>query len=871
MTKSLCWLALPLSVIPIAYALLGRDLGHFLVWWLALGVIGWLFWPVAARLFPDGDQGYLLAKPIGLALSTLVFWTLSYLKILKFTRPVLIVVLLGTGLLAWLWQKNGWQLTASKSWPSRIRRAAAGELIFGLALLAWTFARGLKPEIDGLEKFMDVGFMNTIWRTDYLPAADMWLSGHSINYYYYGQYAYTFVAKLVGLRPEISYNLAMATTFAMAFALSYAAVSQIFHLLRASQPKMPRALPAVGGLLAGGLVSLTGNSHAFFYADKGPGQRIIDSLVNNNVISGLADKMFWFADSTRFIGYNPDTGDKTIHEFPFYSFLVADLHAHVVNLAFVLLLVALLARLVADHRLVGAAENLRIHQQQDFSSDRDWHRSGLSETFKRFKALAANGKVLMILILLSIAMMGNYWDFAIYLTVLAIVLFLINIRSFGTIRAAGIPVFLVQCALLLLVYLGTGNPIVTLVLLLLAVLVNHYLTLVFGDALTLTGAQISWAMFLPHLLTLPFSLGFESIAKSLALTVSSTPLWQLLILWGPHVLAALLFIVFLLTAARPGSRLSRLSQQPPDRSGQNLSAGRLARFIRGYSTADLLMVVLAICAIGLLIVPELIYVVDIYSGDYKRANTMFKFTYQAFVLLSLVWGYAVVRVGAAWIRWQAKLSTRLLAWPAGLIFIVLVVALVLPAWYPAAATTQWLGDISVARYQGLDGLVQFGQKNSDKIEEYALGELAPDLAAINWLNQNVEGQPVILEAAGESYTDYCRISAFTGLPTVMGWETHEWLWRTSKSTPEAYGSVVWPRQEDVRLMYTTSDQTQRIQLLDQYDITYIIIGDLERAKYSETLEDGTKHSLVQEDLLLELGDKVFEQDEFLIIQLPFNG
>ena len=226
------WLLLPLLVIPAAWLLLGDDLGFFLAWWLAFTVVGWLAWPLAARIFPGGDNGYLLAKPLGLALSTLLLWSLSYIKVLPFHRWSITLVLCIMGLMAWLF-KEGWRkLDGAWSDHRQMRRAAAGELLFGAALLFWTFARGVKPEIDGLEKFMDVGFMNTLWRADYLPALDMWLAGGKINYYYFGQYVYTFIAKLVNIRPEVSYNLSMAATFALSFSLAYAAVSQLIALLQ---------------------------------------------------------------------------------------------------------------------------------------------------------------------------------------------------------------------------------------------------------------------------------------------------------------------------------------------------------------------------------------------------------------------------------------------------------------------------------------------------------------------------------------------------------------------------------------------------------------------------------------------------------------
>jgi len=387
-----------------------------------------------------------------------------------------------------------------------------------------------------------------------------------------------------------------------------------------------------------------------------------------------------------------------------------------------------------------------------------------------------------------------------------------------------------------------------------------------------------------HLITLPFNHAFEPISKSIALSVNHTPVWQLLVLWGPFLLAGLLLLLYLLAWGQPGKLRRVFPAAAGSQEATEMPRGWLIRFLRLQNPADLLACCFLTVAVGLILAPELVYVVDIYSGDYKRANTMFKFTYQAFVLFSLVWAYATVRVlatrsksrpAAAPNRSSRQASIRLPGrayrpapnWPAWLIGLPLVILLLLPFWYPFAATRQWLGAFKLQNYRGIDGLEVLATKDSAQIDGNAAGELAADYAAIRWLNAHVQNQPVILEASGDSYTDYCRISAFTGLPTVIGWQTHEWLWRTGRSTPDAYGSVVSPRQADVLTLYTTTDQVRRQELLKKYQVAYIIIGDLERTKYSEILSDGSRHVLVQEDLLSELGQIVFQEGTLLMIKI----
>jgi uncharacterized membrane protein len=100
-----------------------------------------------------------------------------------------------------------------------------------------------------------------------------------------------------------------------------------------------------------------------------------------------------------------------------------------------------------------------------------------------------------------------------------------------------------------------------------------------------------------------------------------------------------------------------------------------------------------------------------------------------------------------------------------------------------------------------------------------------DYAAIRWLQANVTGAPVILEAWGGSYQYAARVSALTGLPAVLGWDFHEYQWRGSYDEPSR-------RKTDIDILYNTSDLTQTLTLLDKYAITYVYVGPLERERYN---------------------------------------
>ena len=102
-----------------------------------------------------------------------------------------------------------------------------------------------------------------------------------------------------------------------------------------------------------------------------------------------------------------------------------------------------------------------------------------------------------------------------------------------------------------------------------------------------------------------------------------------------------------------------------------------------------------------------------------------------------------------------------------------------------------------------------------------------DHAAIQWLNENVQGAPAIVEATGGSYSEYGRVSGQTGLPTVLGWGGHELQWRGNYDEPGK-------REPDIDKIYGSFDPKLTLTLLDNYGIRYVYVGSLERQEYPAT-------------------------------------
>ncbi len=297
---------------------------------------------------------------------------------------------------------------------------------------------------------------------------------------------------------------------------------------------------------------------------------------------------------------------------------------------------------------------------------------------------------------------------------------------------------------------------------------------------------------------LPWMLSFQSITQGIRLVQIRSPLWQLAALWGSHVfLASIAFLMCL------------------------RFKGRLT-FKHGF------IIAIFITSLILLLIPEIIYFKDIYP-NHPRANTMFKFTFQAFILMSLLIGWAITRF-KLWPLTRKNVGYGLLA----VVFLGFLNHFFL---FPTFAYRNYYNDFK--NFQGLDGLTWLSHDYPD------------DYQAILWLKQ-VPGLVPIVEAVGESYTVYGRVSALTGLPTILGWRVHEWLWRGGFDIPAA-------RTEEVKTIFEKPTSQAARNLLDKYKVGYIFLGSKEREEY-----------LIPENDLVSLGKVVFQSGSTKIIQVNQN-
>ena len=694
--SSIGFLAVLFLMIAAASALLGSSFFPFFRWYLLLLLMGIGFFPLTRILlvtFQDG--GWLFSRVIGMAIGGYAVWVLGLGGILQFIgHRSLIVTLIFIGVC--------WVLFMLKPVKKQmdINLIIAEEVLFFGLFLFWAYLIGFRPQASGTEKFMDYGFMAAMYRSRALPAKDIWYGTDAINYYYGGQYFGVYLGKMCGVGVSYAYNIYRAMIAALGFVLPFSVVHQMV-LDRLKDRVHAGGWAATGGLIGGAAVSFAGNGHYVVYG-------IFGKMLGLSMPDGR--DYYWFADSTRYIGYNPvNTADRTIHEFPAYSFILGDVHAHMCNILFVLTVVALLYGWISAER------------------ERKW---------------IPDARLLSAAALIGMFQWTNFWDFVIYFTVALFCIIFRALYNRSQSRMRKVVTALYETAVLAVV------------------------SMVFS---------------------VPFRLQFQSPVSGVKFCQTHTPLYQLLILWGfPFAVFLLLILMVLRNGRGKGQRLMETTPLP-----------------------DHFALILGLCAFGLVLVPEIVYVRDIYeSSGYPRSNTMFKMTYQAFLLYGMMMAYAVICFLAS------KQRSRRVAG------MVAAAILGLTLGYFPTSVRQFVGNIfQYKNYQGLDAT------------SYLESSYPDDASAIRWLNENVQGQPVVLEADGDSYSTACRVSAMTGLPTVLGWYVHEWLWR---SDPEDLNR----RSADIQTIYTSDNAEEVRDLVGKYGISYIFVGSEEYAKYGTVNTEG---------------------------------
>ena len=770
-----------------------------LVWFLSIHLLGLLGLPLAFVLFSRlPDRGYTLSKPLALILASYLLWIFGLTGFILNSQLTIVGILLLMAVAGGLILRTRWRELKRFLMAER-RTIIVAEVVFLAFFLLWLGIVSEAPAINHTEKPMDFAFLNAVLQAGHFPPEDPWLAGHSISYYYFGHFAMALLTKLTGIASSISYNLSVALVSALAATATFGIV---FNLIRLSRGRRQTAVSY--GLLGAALLLVIGNLEGAleFVHLRGWGGDGFWQWVGIKGLDGAAtgqglfpDGHLWWWRATRVIDTlsGGQSLDYTITEFPVFSFVLGDLHAHVLSLPFVVLGLALCLNVFMSEDRLGVAW-LRHHPVESLA---------------------------IALFLGSLAFI-NAWDFPLLAAVLAGVVLL---KAYSQERAN--PWKAAWCAAVMLV------PILVLAVVL---FMPYYLTLdtQASGVSSWTGPSTRPFLFF-IVMGLFFTLGAVFVLAQLVrlprpgrrqlpaiVSIAITALlpllaWTALVFWNSN------------SGTGPGVTLGAVGGRvlwvlPGIALVVVAGFSALQRGLQRRSPVIAFPLLLLALSVFLLVGVELFYVTDLFGN---RMNTVFKVYYQAWLMLAVVGAYGLWfwrsrrRVSGRTPRRERqrpmfRIKRRLLQ--AGKLCWTCVILVLLAAslYYPVGAVLDRTG----LPYEGhsfadntLDGLAF--------VKEWSPGEYA----AIQWLrDQAPPGR--IVEAVGQDYSDYGRISASTGLPAILGWEGHELQWRGSHEPMAG-------RREHVAAIYQSNDVGEVRRVLEQYGVRYIYQGDRERATYGQ--------------------------------------
>ncbi|MBE5858372.1 MAG: hypothetical protein E7296_12520 [Lachnospiraceae bacterium] len=654
------------------------------------------------------DGGFGLSFGIGSGLSFLLAWFVCEVTGLPFGTITMVSAFLILALSLNLYSFFRDKETFANIWSKEeLIRFFLGFMAFVILFLFAVWAKSYRGGIDGqTEKYMDFGIMQSIYRQESAWPEDFWFAGEKLNYYFLGLSASVYLSRLSFVDPGYGYNFMLCTLFAVSLLMIFEIVSSLILVRKGSK------VSAYAGGVAGAMCSvLAGNGHYLIFG-------VFIKLIKKIPKVSVDVKDYWFPDSTVYIGANPEVEDFGKHEFPGYTMILGDLHAHLVNMLWTLPFLAILI----DYAL------------RDMSKEKG---------YRHF----INGHIIIMGLLLGLFRGSNFWDFPIYYVIAGGVILFTELSAHGVKILTFAMVLLKGAVIYAIAYLGT----------------------------------------------LPFTLQFNKMISGIYMAERHTLFYKMVILWAMPFVASVILVLWIMAEKK-------------------FSLKKLTR-------SDLTIIAITLCAIGLVLVPEVIYVKDIYGDDYARFNTMFKLTYQAYILFGMVFGLLLSKLinGKKW-RGTAFLS-------------ILIIIL---SSYTFTSGKVWL-------YNNKDferGISVLSTTLSDANPEKSAIKEACEIL-LNDDRKNIR----IIEAVGGDYKDTNRLSSFTGVPTVEGWPVHEWLWQNSYDP-------VGARTEEVRDFYEGSDVETKIATLKKYDINYIFVGPTELENYT-----------VNHELIAGLGESVFETPE----------
>jgi YYY domain-containing protein len=788
-----------------------------ILWYLSVFLLGLISFPLVRFALPGlSDHGYPLARTTGLLLLAYLVWLAGSARI-PFARPAIGAAI---GLMALLGALLAYRQRDEIKADLRDRRNYY-LLIEGLFLLFFILMLLIRlgnPDLwhpwKGGEKPMDFSYFNAVLKSTSFPPYDPWFAGGYINYYYYGFVIVGVLVKFLGIMPSFAYNLILPTLFSLVAMGAFSIVWNLTSLVKtAEQPAIDigrwkaifssgRFLSALGGALSMAVLGNLGIFQMFFQ-----GFQKLVVTTEEMYQAGIIRRVLWaFQGLFKAIGgtplplrvdewyWNPSRVIAAQHgnpitEFPFFTFLYADLHAHMIALPIALLVVAWALSVV-----LGKA----------------WARDGQRSALQIGVSLFVGGLAIGAMYPINLSDIYTYLPLGAAAIAYAVWRYW-QVRSIALNKTFKLLLIVIGVGLLIVISNQLYQPY------------SYWYSQGYSSVAVWEGSNTPIAEYLTHWGLFLFLIVSWLIYETLD-WMAKTPVSALRRLepYKGMIISLLVMIVFIILILRIDMPLEKMGDtRLPFGLGVRviglvlpLSVWAGVLLLRP-NQPDAKRFVLFLVGTGLMLslTVEIIAAV----GDIGRMNTVFKFYLHGWTFLSLSAAAAFGWLASPLGRW---ISPWRVVWQIFFFFLFGIAAL-----YPLLGAYAKIDDRMAGNApHTLDGMtyMQFATQFEEGVEL----DLAEDYRAIRWMQDNVQGSPVIIEANQVEYHWGTRFTVYTGLPGVVGWNWHQRQQRTI--VPHDW---VYERVDGVHEFYQTEDVTWAHDFLTRFEVSYIVLGQLERGKY----------------------------------------
>jgi len=767
------------------------------VWYIGITILGWMVYPIIRIAFKGLDRkGWPILRIAGLVILTFFVWIAGSfgVQVTRLTIFSCILILFLINVFLFFRGKNEIVQELSRNLKSLIFI----ELVIFIFFIFFLLIRIGNPDLwhpyKGGEKPMDFSYFNALIKSVSYPPYDPWYAGGYINYYYWGFLIAAVPTKILGIIPSIAYNLVLSSFFSFtassAFCVGWNLSERGLEKRGESKESKPLKRKILSGLIAAIFVLVIGNLGTIKMIVQGF-QRLSEMASpythngNFNAVPSFFEGIKIFIKERNFNYYLGDwywipsrtIPGEPITEFPYFTFLYGDPHAHLFALPITLLALSWTISLF----------NERMH------FGRKWE----------FLVKLITGGIII-----GALRPTNTWDYPLSLIIACGGILYIFIKY--TISPKKIlPNLTMQKRAIIL------GVLAVIIFGLISYFLYHPFSKWFGQGYTSidywTGEKTTIGSYLTHWGYFLFII-YSWLLNEVIIWMRITPLSALNKIY-PYRRGIFVGLLFLLTALVflliRGVVISTLVIPA-------VAISCLLLFGKGSSEKQRFILILTCIGLGLTLLVELV----VLSGDIGRMNTVFKFYLQAWTCLAISSSWYLYQLLMGIKNWEK--NNAISGWITMILLLSMSVIL-----FPIIASADKITDrISNTVPITLDGMEYM--RYSSYSENNQVMDLKQDYELIRWMQDNINGTPIIIEANVPEYRWGNRITIYTGLPGVVGWNWHQRQQRAINPS-----DWVFKRVEDVNTFYSNTDITVAKELAEKYKINYIIIGQLERIVYSQ--------------------------------------